>query len=113
MSIVAVHGPHTFGSKALVQTGPAQAVADPVDGMKWTFSVSPPSSRPAGDFDWTYTPAGGAPASPINDTKGPHTITFTGPGVKTVTLTVSGTQGIPANGTYVMGINAQAGAGPK
>lgn len=113
MSMVAVHGPHTMYSKAVVQSGPAQAVADPADGLKWTFSVVPPSSRPAADFDWTYTPAGGAPTSPINDTKGPQVITFTGNGIKTVTLTVSGTQGIPANGTYVMGISAQAGAGPK
>jgi hypothetical protein len=112
MSMVTVHGPHTMYTKSVVTNGPAKAVVDPANGLRWTFSVDPPSARPAGDFDWTYTPAGGSPASPINDTKGPHTITFTGDGVKTVTLTVSGTQGIPANGTYVMGIAAAAGPGP-
>lgn len=112
MSIVAVHGPYTFGSTGVVQSGPAQAVVDPADGMKWTFSV-PATARPAADFDWTYSPAGGAPASPINDTKTAHTITFTGPGVKTVTLTVSGTNGDPANGVYVMGVNAQTGSSPR
>ncbi len=112
MSIVAVHGPYTFGSKGIVTNGPAKAVASPTDGLTWTFSVGP-TSRPASDFDWTYTPAGGSPASPINDSLGPFNITFTGNGVKTVTLTVSGTNGVPANGTYVMGINAQSGAGPK
>ena len=113
MSIVTVHGPYTFGSKGVLENGPARVVSDPTDGMKYTFSIPTPTSRPVTDFDWTYTPAGGSPVSPINDSKGPFTITFTGAGVKTVTLTVSGTNGTPANGTYVLGVTAAAGAGPK
>jgi hypothetical protein len=114
MSMVTVHGPHTMYTKSVVTNGPAKATVNPANGLAWTFEVSPPSARPAADFDWTYTPAGGAPTSPINDSKAPFTITFSGAGVKTVTLTVSGsTPGAgPANGVYVMGINAVSGVPP-
>jgi hypothetical protein len=109
MSIVAVHGPNTMFSGGIAINGPASGRAASTNGMAWTFDAAS-SPRPAGDFDWTYTPAGGSPASPIADNKGPFTITFTTPGVKTVTLTVSGgSPGVPANGTYVLGVRAVAG----
>jgi len=86
----------------------ATATSPTSNGLIWAFSVGP-TTKPAADFDWTYTPAGGSPASPINDSLG-FTETFVGNGLKTVTLTVSGTAGIPANGTYVLTVNARSGA---
>ncbi len=106
MSIVAVHGPHTFGSTSAGESGPANAVANPANGLAWTFSVDP-TTKPAADFDWSFP--GGTPSAQA-DSKGPVAVTYATPGTKTVTLTVSGTAGVPANGTYVMGIQAKTGA---
>lgn len=105
MSIVAVHGPNTFGSKSIVSntTGSAYAIVNPANGLIWTLYPKD-QSQVAANYDWTYTPAGGAPASPINDTKTP-TITFTA-GVKTVTLTLNGV----AQPTFQ--ITAAAGVAP-
>lgn len=106
MSIVAVHGPHTFGSTASVETGYGNAVPDQANGMVWVFSVDA-NARPAADFDWDF----GANATPATtlDSKGPITVTYSVAGTKTVTLTVAAGAGPPAGGTYVMGIVAKAG----
>ena len=116
MSIVAVHGPYTFGSRAIVEAGPAQATVNPANGMIWTFKLDAPTTRVAADFDWTYTPAGGTPASPINDTFSP-VITFTGAGAKSVTLTVTGAGAgnnpYPPAGTYPISVTTVSGAAPQ
>ena len=103
MSIVAVHGPHTFGSMAVKQnsTGTAYARVNPANGMIWTFYARDTSLANTA-YDWAYTPAGGTPTSPINDTKSP-TITFTGAGTKTVTLTLNGVAQAPITITAVSG----------
>lgn len=109
MSQAAVHHPSSYGkSRTIVKNGQVTAVGTPSNGLIWQFSVGP-TTRPASDFDWVYSPSGGSPATPINDSLG-FSETFSGAGLKTVTLTVSGTNGIPANGTYVLGVNAKAGA---
>jgi PKD repeat protein len=107
MSIVAVHGPYTMGSTSMAESGPANAQADPANGLAWTFSADP-STRPAADFDWSFP--GGTPATQA-DSKGPVAVTYATGGTKTVTLTVSGANPPPpVNGVYVMGIQAKAGA---
>jgi hypothetical protein len=95
MSIVAVHGPQTFGSRAVQSAGPVTATVNPTDGTIWTFSFSG-GTRPATDYVWTYTPAGGAPASPINGVLS-TTIDFTTTGAKSVTLTVANTTDTVSN----------------
>jgi len=106
MSIVAVHGPNTFGSKSITAnvTGTAYAIVNPANGLIWTFQAKD-QSQVAANYDWAYTPAGGTPASPIADTKAP-TVTFSGAGAKTVTLTLNGV----AQPSFV--INAVAGVAP-
>ena len=103
MSIVTIHGPYTFGSKAVAgnPTGTVSATVDPANGLIWTFRATD-QSQVAANYDWTYTPAGGTPASPIADTKGP-VITFTA-GTKTVTLTVNGVAQAPLTVTAVAGV---------
>jgi hypothetical protein len=108
MSIVAVHGPNTFGSKSITAntTGSAYAIAtNPTNGLIWTLYAKD-QSQVAANYDWAYTPAGGSPASPIVDTKSP-VITFTTAGAKTVTLTLNGV----AQPSFV--INAVAGTAPR
>jgi len=108
MSIVAVHGPNTFGSKSITanSTGSAYAIAtNPTNGLIWTLYAKD-QSQVAANYDWAYTPAGGSPASPIADTKQP-VITFTTGGAKTVTLTLNGV----AQPSFV--INAVAGTAPR
>lgn len=107
MSIVSVHGPNTFGSTGITETGPGNAVPNQANGMIWSFSADP-SGRPAADFDWDF----GANATPATqaDSKGPISVTYSVAGLKTVTLTVSGAgTPPPANGAYVLGITAKAG----
>jgi hypothetical protein len=116
MSIVAVHGPYTFGSKAVQEAGPVQALPNAADGTIWAFRLDRPTTRVNADFVWTYTPAGGAPVSPV-PTPGPTTsIDFTTAGAKTVTLTVTGAgtgaNPYPSAGAYPISINAVTGAGP-
>ena len=116
MSIVAVHGPNMWGGTGaggggtgeVVETAQVKATANMANGLEFTKD----KSRPAADYDWTYTPAGGAPASPINNTHGPHTITFVGAGDKTVTLTVAAGAGPPAAGNYAITVSAMT-AGPR
>jgi hypothetical protein len=85
MSIVAVHGPNTWGSTPGVETGPANAVPSQSNGLIWSFSADT-STRPAADYDWTF----GANSTPATqaDSKGPISVTYSVAGTKTVTLTV-------------------------
>jgi PKD repeat protein len=85
MSIVAVHGPNTWGSTPGVETGPANAAPSQSNGLIWSFSADT-STRPAADYDWDF----GANATPATqaDSKGPVSVTYSVAGTKVVTLTV-------------------------
>lgn len=85
MSMVAVHGPHTMYSTSVGEAGPANALANPANGLAWTFSADP-STRPAADYDWTF----GANATPASqaDSKGPISVVYSVAGTKVVTLTI-------------------------
>lgn len=113
MSIVTIHGPYTFGSKAVVEQGPIMATVNPANGLIWTFKYDGFSTRVAADFDWTFT--GGTPATQA-DSKGPVTVTYATPGTKTGTLIVSGAgAGVdpqPPAGTYNFTITAVSGVAP-
>ena len=90
MSIVAVHGPYTFGSKGIVEVGAAIAaltVPPGTDGLKWTFRLDAPSTRTT-SLAWNF----GTGATPGTATgPGPHNVTYTGPGAaKTITATATG-----------------------
>ena len=107
MSIVSVHGPNTFGSTSSADTGTEIGVPNQANGMIWVFSADP-SGRPAADYAWNFG-SGAAPATQAAS-KGPITVTYSTPGLKTVTLTVSGAgTPPPANGAFVLGITAKAG----
>lgn len=86
MSIVSVHGPNTFGSTAGVSTAPGRGVPSQANGLIWSFSADAASTRPAADYDWTF----GANSTPATqaDSRGPISVTYSVPGLKTVTLTV-------------------------
>jgi hypothetical protein len=104
MSIVAVHGPNTFGSKSISSnaSGSAYAIAsNPANGLVWTFYAKD-ASQVAANYDWAYTGLTGTPATPIADTKNP-TITFSGAGTATVTLTLNGVAQPPITVTAVSG----------
>lgn len=107
MSIVAVHGPNTFGSKSITAnaSGSAYAIVNPANGLIWTFSAKD-QSQVAANYDWAYTGLTGTPTSPIVDTKSP-TITFTGAGTATVTLTLNGVAQPPIT------VKAVAGVAPR
>ena len=113
MSIVSVHGPNTFGSKAIVEAGPVQATVNPANGLIWTFRFDGTTTRVAADFDWTFT--GGTPATQA-DSPGPVVVTYATPGPKTATLVVSGAGAganpAPPAGSYPITVNAVTGAGP-
>lgn len=85
MSIVAVHGPNTWGSTPGQEVGPANATPSQSNGMIWSFSADT-STRPAADYDWDF----GANATPATqaDSKGPISVTYSVAGTKVVTLTV-------------------------
>jgi hypothetical protein len=86
MSIVAVHGPYTFGSRAVAKgAGPTLATVDPTNGLIWTFKVSPLSTRPDQDFSWAF-PTDGTPTPQVLENPAP--VTYATPGSKTATLTV-------------------------
>ena len=106
MSIVAVHGPNTFGSKSIVAntTGSAYAIVNPANGLIWTFYAKD-QSQVAANYDWAYTGAAGTPPSPIADTKSP--VVTLPAGAHTVTLTLNGV----AQGTFT--ITAVAGVAPR
>lgn len=111
MSIVAVHGPYTFGSKAVTEVGPAMATASPTNGLIWTFSLDSPSTRTA-SLAWTFPT--GTPASATGP--GPHTVTFASAGTKAVTAVATGVgegaNPYPPAGTTNLPVTAVAGAGP-
>ena len=104
MSIVAVHGPNMFGSKSIVanQSGSAYAIVNPSNGLIWTFNAKD-QSQVAANYDWAYTGLTGVPATPIADTKSP-TITFSGAGTATVTLTLNGVAQPPITVKTVVGV---------
>ena len=113
MSIVAVHGPNTFGTtqgggQSIPSSGGgiAQATKDPTNGLKFSFSVPNPGARPAADFDWTFT-GPGSPAAQNDKHSG--TVTFTGAGAVTIVCTVAAGAGPPAGGTYTVSATATAG----
>lgn len=107
MSIVSVHGPNTFGSKAVQDVGPVQARINPANGLIYNFGLVRPSGRPAADFDWAFP--GGTPATQA-DSQGPIAVTYGAAGSKTATLTVSGASGLlPVNGAYPITVTAVAG----
>lgn len=107
MSIVSVHGPNTFGSKAIQEVGPVQAVVNPNNGLIYTFALPRPSGRPAADFAWAFP--GGTPVSQAAS-QGPVVVTYAGAGAKTATLTVSGASGLlPVNGVYPITVQAVGG----
>ena len=113
MSIVAVHGPNTFGTtqgggQSIPSSGGgiAQATKDPTNGLKFSFSVPNPGARPAADFDWTFTGPGSPAAQPD---KHSGTVTFTGAGAVTIVCTVAAGAGPPAGGTYTVSTTATAG----
>lgn len=103
MSIVTIHGPYTFGSKAVAGniTGTVSATVNAANGLIWTFTPKD-QSQVAANYDWTYSPAGGSPASPLVDTKNP-VFTFTA-GTKTVILTLNGVAQAPITVTAVAGV---------
>jgi len=57
MSIVAVHGPQTFGSRGVQETGPVVAVVGST-GLKWDFRLDQSTTRPDQDFSWAFPPDG-------------------------------------------------------
>lgn len=86
MSIVAVHGPNTFGSKAVLEVGPLIAVVDNTNGLKWDFRLDGPTTRPDQDFSWAF-PTDGTPTPQV--LADPAVVTYATGGSKTATLTVS------------------------
>ena len=84
MSIVTVHGPYTFGSKAVAEVGPAMATVNPANGLIWTFKLDQPSTRttePGVDVPDRHACLGHRPR---HRTPSPSPR----PGTKAVTLTV-------------------------
>jgi hypothetical protein len=112
MSIVAVHGPNTFGSKGVIGVTTGLATADAANGMHWVFKANPAlySSAVAADYDWAYTPTTGTPASGATTLNlGPTLdVVFSGAdGNRTVTLTY---QNVAQSPTWV--VPAATGAAP-
>jgi hypothetical protein len=104
MSIVTVHGPYTFGSRAVVQnaSGSVRATVNPTNGLIWTL-IPTDQSQVAANYDWTYTGSSTAgPTSPIADTKNPAPITFVA-GAHTIVLTLNGVAQPALNITAVAG----------
>jgi hypothetical protein len=94
MSIVAVHGSQTFGSKNVFNsTKTFQAFAVTADGTKWRF-VPVDQGQVAANYDWAWAhtsgTAGGSPASPVLNTMIPEFTFPAGPATKTITLTLNG-----------------------
>lgn len=113
MSIVAVHGPYTFGSKAIQEVGPAQALPNPANGLQWTFRLDEESTRTT-SLAWNF----GAGATPATATgPGPHSVTYGAAGSKTVTATATGVgegaNPYPPAGVTTMLVTAVSGAAPQ
>ena len=110
MSIVAVHGPNTWGSKAIVEAGPVQAVVNPANGLIWTFKLDGASTRADADFSWAF-PTDGTPTP--QTVKAPTPVTYASAGNKTATLTVTGAgtgaNPYPPAGSYPVTVSAKAG----
>jgi hypothetical protein len=88
MSIVAVHGPQTFGSKAITDVGPLMSVVNPTNGLKWDFNLDQTTTRSAQDFAWTF-PTDGTP-TPQN-VANPTEVTYATAGTKTAQCVVTNT----------------------
>jgi hypothetical protein len=86
MSIVAVHGPQTFGSKAITEAGPVQAVVVPTNGLQWDLKLDTPTSRPDQDFAWTFPPDGTPTPQNVAD---PALVTYGSAGNKTAQVVVT------------------------
>lgn len=86
MSIVTVHGPYTFGSKAVQETGPVMGVVDPANGLKWDFKLDASTTRPDQDFSWAFPTDGTPTPQTVAD---PSVVTYASAGTKTATLTVT------------------------
>jgi hypothetical protein len=86
MSIVSVHGPNTWGSRAVQETGPVLVTVDPTNGLKWDFNLDTPSPRPDQDFSWAF-PTDGTPTP--QTVQNPAVVTYATPGSKTATMTVT------------------------
>lgn len=109
MSIVAVHGPYTFGgtgaagggSGPVVQNAGGSVTANMSNGLQ--FSLLGAGDRAAADYDWTFSDGTAA----INNNKGPVNVTFATPGAKTITLTVGSSAGTtPPATTYTYNVTA-------
>jgi len=58
MSIVAVHGPNTWGSRGVQEAGPVMGTVNSTNGMKWDFKLDQSTTRPDQDFSWAFPPDG-------------------------------------------------------
>jgi hypothetical protein len=88
MSIVAVHGPYTFGSKAISEFEEIIGVVSPTNGLIWDFKLDAPTTRSAQDFSWAFPTDGTPTPQAVID---PAAVTYAAAGSKTVTLTVTNT----------------------
>jgi hypothetical protein len=119
MSIVAVHGPNTFGASGaggagtgrVIQNAQIKVTADMANGQKF-YVEAVDKTRPAADYDWTFT--GGSPATKVDD-KGttPIAVTYSSGGTKTIQLVIAAGAGPPAGGTYTINVVATATAAPR
>jgi len=88
MSIVAVHGPYTFGSRGITETEELVGTVNPTNGLLWDFRLDYPTTRSAQDFSWAFPTDGTPTPQTVID---PAVVTYATPGSKTVTLTVTNT----------------------
>ena len=88
MSMIAVHGPYTFGSKGITEQDELIGTVNPTNGLIWDFRLDYPSTRSNQDFSWAF-PTDGTPTPQV--LADPAAVTYATPGSKTVTLTVTNT----------------------
>ena len=114
MSIVAVHGPNTFGSRGVAgsASSPLMGTANPTNGLIWDFKLDQPTTRLNADFAWTFPPNGTPTPQNVAD---PAAVTYATGGSKTVQCIVTGAgtgaSPYPPAGTYTLTITAVTGAG--
>lgn len=90
MSIVAVHGPNTFGSRGVQESGPLMSFVNPTNGLKWDFNLDQTTTRSDQDFAWTFPPDGTpTPQNVANPTE--VTYAAVGTGTKTAQCVVTNT----------------------